>query len=78
MVMVNFYAAARSAIGNDQLQVEASTLQELILILNNQNDLMRKILPCCSYLLNSQVCHEKTQILMEADQIDVLPKFAGG
>jgi len=78
MVMVNLYAAARSAMGQAKFHSEASTLNELIYTLSSQNEAMKKLLPTCSYLLNSQACHDLSQSLLEHDEIDVLPQFAGG
>ena len=78
MAKVNFYAAARAAAGAATLEIHAESLGALILALSSQNAELAKLLPTCSYLLNSEACTELTQILRPEDNLDVLPQFAGG
>ena len=78
MAKVNFYAAARAAAGAPTLDIHADTLGALILALSSQNAELAKLLPTCSYLLNSEACAELTQELRPEDNLDVLPQFAGG
>lgn len=75
---VNFYAAARAAAGAATLEIHAESLGALILALSSQNAELAKLLPTCSYLLNSEACTELTQELRPEDNLDVLPQFAGG
>ena len=78
MAKVNFYAAARAAAGAATLEIHAESLGTLILTLSSQNAELAKLLPTCSYLLNSEACTELTQVLRPEDNLDVLPQFAGG
>ena len=78
MAKVNFYAAARAAAGAATLEIHAESLDALILALSSQNAELAKLLPTCSYLLNSEACTELTQVLRPEDNLDVLPQFAGG
>jgi len=75
---VNFYAAARAAAGASDLMVPASCLGELISSLGQLNQEMTKLLPTCSYLLNGESCTNMEQSLIDGDNVDVLPQFAGG
>ena len=78
MAKVNFYAAAKAAAGLATLDIPANTLGSLIDELSALNPELAKLLPTCSYLLNSESCEDLGQLLAEGDSIDVLPQFAGG
>lgn len=78
MALVNFYAAARSAAGTSTLKIPAGTLGSLLSELTGRNPELAKLLPTCSYLLNGQSCELMEHPLVEGDNIDVLPQFAGG
>ena len=78
MARVNLYAAARAAAGTELLEIGAGTLGALIDELASRNSDLAKLLPTCSYLLNGEACEDPAQILVEGDNIDVLPQFAGG
>ena len=78
MALVNFYAAAKAASGCATLKIEAGSLGALIDELSGRSPELAKLLPTCSYLLNGEACEELGQILIEGDNIDVLPQFAGG
>ena len=78
MATVNLYAAARAAAGTSQIQLECNELGALISALEAQNQKLRSVLPLCSYLLNGTSVKELTTKLSPNDQVDVLPRFAGG
>ena len=78
MALVNFYAAAKVASGSASLKIEAGSLGALIDELSGRSPELAKLLPTCSYLLNGEACDDLGQILIEGDNIDVLPQFAGG
>ena len=78
MAIVNFYAAAKAATGSATLKIPAGNLGSLIDELAMRSPELAKLLPTCSYLLNGEACENPGQILVEGDNIDVLPQFAGG
>lgn len=78
MAIVNFYAAAKAASGSATLKIPAGTLGALIDELTSRSPELAKLMPTCSYLLNGEACEDRGQILVEGDNVDVLPQFAGG
>lgn len=78
MALVNFYAAARAAAGASTLKIPAGSLGALIAELSGRSLELAKLLPTCSYLLNGEACESMEQPLIEGDNVDVLPQFAGG
>ena len=78
VALVNFYAAAKAASGSASLKIPAGTLGALIDELAGKSPELAKLLPTCSYLLNGEACEDRAQLLVEGDNVDVLPQFAGG
>lgn len=78
MALINFYAAARAAAGAPSLKIPAGSMGALIDQLAARSPELAKLLPTCSYLLNGESCENLNQLLVEGDQVDVLPQFAGG
>ena len=78
MAIVNFYAAAKAASDSATLKIPAGTLGALIDELASRSPELAKLLPTCSYLLNGEACEDRGQVLVEGDNVDVLPQFAGG
>ena len=78
MAQVNLYAAARAAIGQSRIELTAASLGELVTALSATDAKLAKLLPTCTYLLNGIACEDLNRQLLEDDQIDVLPQFAGG
>lgn len=78
MAQVNLYAAAREVLGQSQIQLSAANLGELVTTLSATDAKLAKLLPTCTYLLNGIACEDLNRQLLEGDQIDVLPQFAGG
>lgn len=78
MALVNFYAAAKAAAGASTLKIPAGNLGALIQALSEKSPELAKLLPTCSYLLNGESCEAMDQPLIEGDNVDVLPQFAGG
>lgn len=78
MALVNFYGAAKAASGSATLKIQAGSLGALIEELAGHTPELAKLLPTCSYLLNGEACEDLGQILVEGDNVDVLPQFAGG
>jgi molybdopterin converting factor small subunit len=78
MARVHFYAAARDAAGSARLDIDSTDLGSLITSLENTHQKLRAVLPLCSYLLNGTSCQDHSAKLTPEDQVDVLPRFAGG
>ena len=78
MVKVNFFAAARSAVGTNESNFKVTSLGDLISELLVTNPALSMILPTCTFLVNSQSCIDFEMKLADGDQVDVLPQFSGG
>lgn len=78
MAKVSFYAAARAAVGISTDEIDAANLGELISNLGKKYPTLMPVLPGCSYLKNGVACRGAESSLENFDQIDVLPRFAGG
>jgi len=78
MAKVHLYAAARAAVGSPQLSILADDLGSLVAALERDYQKLRSVLPLCSYLLNGTSVKDLSTKLSPEDQIDVLPRFAGG
>ena len=78
MAKVHLYAAARAAAGSSRLDVDSPDLGSLVALLERDHQKLRSVLPLCSYLLNGTSVKDLSTKLAENDQIDVLPRFAGG
>ena len=77
-VQVRFYAAARAAANVDRLEVPVGTLREILTNFSNANAELARVIPQCSFLVNSVICHDFDSAIIADSEIDVLPKFAGG
>lgn len=78
-VNVRYFAAAAAAAGVDEEVVDSGTLAEIVdRIGARHGDLMIKVLPACSFLVDGLSTTDQ-QVRIDAGQsIDVLPPFAGG
>jgi len=80
VIPVHLFAAARAAVGADQLDVPASTLSEVITFLTDEYPRFASVAPQCSYLVDSLATHgdPASVVLAPGIRVDVLPPFAGG
>ena len=78
MAVVNFYAAARTASGVSESEIDGSTLGEVIASASAQHPQLVAILPGCSYLVNGAAESDNDIKISGEDVIDILPRFAGG
>jgi len=78
MAKVKLYAAARAAAGTSELSIDAATLEELVAALKNSHPALGRVLLQSTYLLNGTSCKELSTALSSSDQIDIMPRFAGG
>lgn len=79
-VTVRFFAAARQAAGAPEAICAPGTLQSLSSELIARFPELGPVLPRCSFLVNGTAVHGHPGAVsvQEADEVDVLPPFAGG
>lgn len=82
MVTVRYFAAARAAAGTHSENVEisdgATVGDALDAIVARHGESLGKVLPACSFLLDSVAVRDRDTLLPPAAELDVLPPFAGG
>ena len=79
-VTVRFFAAARQAAGAPEAACAPGTLESLGRELVERFPELDLVLPRCSYLVNGVAAHGDLDAvtIQDADEVDVLPPFAGG
>ena len=79
-VTVQFFAAARAAVGASQLHVAAGSLGEILDEIAGAHPEFGAVRPRCSFLVNGVATHRDPSSIMVEDgaTLDVLPPFAGG
>ena len=78
MVIVYLYGSARAAAKKDLLYFEPSSVATILDQCAQLNSKLAQIMPQCGVLLNGAACHDFEQMLTSGNQLDILPKFAGG
>ncbi|MFS0731943.1 MoaD/ThiS family protein [Microbacterium sp. 1P10UB] len=77
MALVRFFAAAREAVGADELIRSEKTLGDLRTALVSDHPALTDILPRCAVLVAGERTGDEHPLVPD-DVIDVLPPFAGG
>ena len=77
-VTVRLFAAARAAAMTDRLDVPSGSLTEILANCSMLNGDLARVIPQCSFLVNTVICHDFKAVIAPGSEIDVLPKFAGG
>ena len=79
-IAVHLFAAARAAVGADQVDVPGSSLGDVIAHLSTNYPRFATVAPQCSYLVDGLAAHgDPRSVLLAPDtRVDVLPPFAGG
>ena len=82
MVTVRYFAAARAAAGVHSEDIDigngATVSDALEAIAARHGESLSKVLPACSFLLDSVAVRDRETVLPPAAKLDVLPPFAGG
>ncbi len=82
MVTVRYFAAARAAAGVPSERVDigegATVGDALDAIAARHGEPLGKVLPACSFLLDSVAVRDRATPLPPTAELDVLPPFAGG
>ena len=78
-VTVNLFAAARHAAQRDSVTMDATTLNELRLLLVKQFPALVPVIPQCSMLVDGlSFGIDGDSELAEGARVDVMPPFSGG
>ncbi len=79
-IKVHFFAAARAAIGSQELSIPFDSLSGVLDRLVADHPEFAAVRPRCSYLVDGIAVHgDPAEIQLEAGaRLDVLPPFAGG
>ena len=80
-VTVRFFAAARAAAGNEVETIriqQGTTIAQLVDQLGDRDAKLAKVLMRCSFLCDGVAVRDAEVALVNAQNIDVLPPFAGG
>jgi len=80
MVEIHLFAAARAAVGQSMLTVEAGTLAEILDRIETGAPAFTRVRSQCSYLIDGTASHDDPARVDIAGgmRLDVLPPFAGG
>lgn len=82
MVTVRYFAAARAAAGlsteNVDISDGATVGDALDALAARHGEALGKVLPACSFLLDSVAVRDRATPLPSTAELDVLPPFAGG
>lgn len=82
MTTVRFWAAARAAAGTTSDEVEAATLADAVAELGARHgQRLAAVLEVCAFLVDGRPAGTRDHAgvpLADAQQLDVLPPFAGG
>ena len=79
-VSVHFFAAARAAVGANELARPCGSLSEILDRIEHEYPEFAAVRPRCSYLVEGVAVHgDLTEFRLEPGvRVDVLPPFAGG
>jgi len=79
-IQVHLFAAARAAVGQSELFIDAANLGELGDELERLHPAFARVRRQCSYLVNETAVHGDlyAAALHPHDRVDILPPFAGG
>ena len=80
-ITVRYFAGATQAAATTSESVEISpstTLEQLLAQLSQRSDELARVLAASSYLINSRPVTDRSSVLAEGINLDVLPPFAGG
>jgi molybdopterin converting factor small subunit len=79
-VSVHFFAAARAAVGANELAMSCGSLSGILDRVADEHPEFAEVRPRCSYLVDGVAVHgDLTAIRLDPGvRVDVLPPFAGG
>ncbi|WFR66948.1 MoaD/ThiS family protein [Curtobacterium flaccumfaciens] len=76
---VRFFAAARAAVGVDDVAVDAPTLDDALSAVEAADaERWTALQERCSYLVDGVTTRDRTTSLVGVGVVDVMPPFAGG
>ena len=81
-IQVRYFAGARAAAGRTEetVSVQAgSTISDVIATLSTRHgEPLQRVLTAASYLVDGVAVRDKSNVVTDSIQLDVLPPFAGG
>ena len=81
-IQVRYFAGARAAAGvpEETLSVQAgSTISDVLNTLSTRHgETLQRVLTAASYLVDGVAVRDKSNLVTDGIQLDVLPPFAGG
>lgn len=81
-VRVRYFAGARGAVGLSEETVSMpadATVGDLVAELGGKHgEKLTRVLTACSFLLDGVAVRDRSTVLREGADVDVLPPFAGG
>ncbi|MBF4583369.1 MoaD/ThiS family protein [Curtobacterium sp. VKM Ac-2865] len=79
MTTIRFFAAARAAVGTDELRSDAPTLAEALgSVPAVDPERWAALQERCSYLVDGVTTRDRATALAGVGLVDVMPPFAGG
>ena len=79
MTTIRFFAAARAAVGTDEITSDASTLAEALgSAAAVDAERWASLQERCSYLVDGVTTRDRSTSLAGVGLVDVMPPFAGG
>ncbi|OEI67306.1 hypothetical protein Cus16_3033 [Curtobacterium sp. ER1/6] len=76
---MRFFAAARAAVGQDEVTVDAATLDDALQrVPATDTDRWTALQERCSYLVDGVTTRDRSTPLAGVATVDVMPPFAGG
>lgn len=79
MTTIRFFAAARAAVGTDELRSDAATLAEALgSVAAVDPERWAALQERCSYLVDGVTTRDRATALAGVGLVDVMPPFAGG
>ncbi|WP_254787936.1 MoaD/ThiS family protein [Curtobacterium sp. MMLR14_010] len=79
MTTIRFFAAARAAVGTDEITSDASTLAEALgSVAAVDAERWASLQERCSYLVDGVTTRDRSTSLAGVGLVDVMPPFAGG
>jgi len=76
---MRFFAAARAAVGRDEVTLDAATLDDALQSVPAADpDRWAALQGRCSYLVDGVTTRDRSTVLDGVGTVDVMPPFAGG
>lgn len=79
MTTMRFFAAARAAVGTDEVTIDAATLDDALRsVVAADPERWTALQERCSYLVDGVTTRDRSTVIAGVGVVDVMPPFAGG